>query len=100
MDLKPNHNSPVISEPIPVKSRLGLPSNLMSYPPGIELNSKTSMLLNMNNIQRRKNVPSKLDELRAGGWLEAMIACSPPRKKQTKDSDDSFEQYFTWMVRY
>lgn len=54
----------------------------------------------LNNIQRRKNVPGKLDELRAGGWLEAMIACSPPRKKQTKDSDDSYEQYFTWMVRY
>jgi hypothetical protein len=97
MDLKPNHNSPVITDSVPVKSRLGLPSNLMSYPPGSNgLNSTTSMLL--NNIQRRKNVPSKLDELRVGGWLEAMIACSPPRKKQTKDLDESNEQYRTWMV--
>lgn len=94
MDLKPNHSSPVITDPVPVKSRLGLPS----YPPSSNgLNSKTSMLL--NNIQRRKNVPSKLDELRVGGWLEAMIACSPPRKRQTKDLDESNEQYRTWMVR-
>ncbi|KAJ4803055.1 Trehalose 6-phosphate phosphatase [Rhynchospora pubera] len=99
MDLKPNHNSPVITDPVPVKSRLGLPSTLMSYPPSSNgLNSPTSILL--NNMQRRKNVPSKLDELCTGGWLEAMIACSPPRKKQTKDSDENIEQYHKWMMKY
>jgi len=54
---------------------------------------------------RRKPVPSKLDDVRASGWLDAMQSSSPPRKKLNKEysvdseSDEADSAYRTWLVR-
>ncbi|KAJ3681869.1 hypothetical protein LUZ60_014442 [Juncus effusus] len=94
--LKPNHNSPILTDPVPVKSRL------MSYSPTSNgYNSTASILL--NNMQRRsKNIPGKLDDIRTSNWLEAMIACSPPRKKQSlsEENNSTDDVYQSWMLKY
>ncbi|XP_039046777.1 probable trehalose-phosphate phosphatase F isoform X4 [Hibiscus syriacus] len=101
MDLKSNHSSPVLTDPIPVtNSRLGIHSNLLSYPPsgGTLPTGKYIM------IPRKK--PGKLEDVWSNGWLEAMRSSSPPRKKLIKHKDfnidaaaDDFDiAYCSWMV--
>ncbi|MQM18314.1 hypothetical protein Taro_051303 [Colocasia esculenta] len=102
MDLMPNHSSPVLADPVPVnKTRLGMPSNLLpctppaaAFPPPLYL-----------TISRRKAVPGKVDDVRVGGWLDAMASSSPPRKKLNKDSldfssDDADVAYRSWLLKY
>lgn len=99
MDLKSNHSSPVLTDPIPInKSRLGIHSNLLSYPlSGGSLSSGKYM-----TIPRKK--PGKLDDVRSNGWLDAMKSSSPPRKKLIKEfnievaADDIDIAYCSWMV--
>ena len=99
MELKSNHSSPVLTDPIPVnKSRLGIHSNLLSYPQsGGSLSPGKYM-----TIPRKK--PGKLDDVRSNGWLDAMKSSSPPRKKLIKDfnievsADDIDIAYCSWMV--
>ncbi|XP_073000735.1 probable trehalose-phosphate phosphatase 2 [Typha latifolia] len=105
MDLKANHSSPVITDPVPVnKSRFGLPSNVMPYSTTPVTGYPSSGLY--LNIPRRKGIPGKLDEVRANSWLDAMIASSPPRKKLYKDigfdvaSDEVDASYRTWLMKY
>ncbi|RWV90164.1 hypothetical protein BHE74_00048747 [Ensete ventricosum] len=101
MDMKSNHNSPVLTDPVPLsKSRLGLPSNITPYSPVSTPYSTSSLYL---QIPRRKS--GKLDDVRATGWLDAMKASSPPRKKlMNKDitsesqPDETDAVYHTWMV--
>ncbi|XWS49076.1 hypothetical protein CRYUN_Cryun13aG0132500 [Craigia yunnanensis] len=101
MELKSNHSSPVLTDPIPVnKSRLGIHSNLLSYPQsGGSLSSGKYMA-----IPRKK--PGKLDDVRSNGWLDAMKSSSPPRKKLIKDfnievsADDIDIAYCSWMIKY
>ncbi|XP_072983861.1 trehalose-phosphate phosphatase A-like [Typha latifolia] len=103
MDLKTNHGSPVITDPAPVSnSRLGLPSNLMPYStPSAEYSSSLYL-----NRPRRKHVPSKLDDVRASGWLDVMKSSSPPHKNPNKHSihdaasDEVGHVYRTWMMKY
>ncbi|XP_008787005.1 probable trehalose-phosphate phosphatase F [Phoenix dactylifera] len=104
MDLKPKHNSPVLTDPVPVNnSRLGLPSNITPYSPQGPAYPSSSMYL---TISRRKPMPSKLDDVRHGGLPDAMGSSSPPRKKLNKDFSSesaSVEQdaaYRTWMLKY
>ncbi|XP_010264217.1 PREDICTED: probable trehalose-phosphate phosphatase F [Nelumbo nucifera] len=102
MDLKSKHAAPVLTDPVPVsKSRLGI-SSLLSYSsPGAAFPSGLYL-----TIPRKKPVPGKLDDVRAAGWLDAMKASSPPRKKLTKDfnieitSEDNDVAYSSWMIKY
>lgn len=104
MELKPTHSSPVLTDPAPVnKSRLGIPSSLLPYSqqgPSFPASGKYIM------IPRKK--PGKLDDVRSNGWLDAMKASSPPRKKLIKDlslevpaaADDSEITYSSWMLKH
>ncbi|XP_010053438.1 probable trehalose-phosphate phosphatase F isoform X2 [Eucalyptus grandis] len=55
-------------------------------------------------IPRRK--PGILDDVRSNGWLDAMKASSPPRKKLVRDftfeaaADDSDAAYVSWMLKH
>ncbi|KAK8626166.1 hypothetical protein V6N13_133818 [Hibiscus sabdariffa] len=103
MDLKSNHSSPVLTDPIPIsKSRLGIHSNLLSYPQsGGSLSSGK-----YKTISRKK--PAKLEDVWSNGWLDAMKSSSPPRKKLIKgfdiefaaDDDDTDIAYHSWMIKY
>ncbi|OMO52429.1 Trehalose-phosphatase [Corchorus olitorius] len=102
MELKSNHSSPVLTDPTPLnKSRLGIHSNLLSYPQsGGSLSSGKYI-----TIPRKK--PGKLDDVRSNGWLDAMKSSSPPRKKLIKDinievaaADDIDIAYCSWMIKY
>ncbi|KHG07067.1 otsB [Gossypium arboreum] len=103
MELKSNHSSPVLTDPIPVNnSRLGIHSNLLSYQQsGGSLSSGKYM-----TIPRKK--PGKLEDVWSNGWLEAMRSSSPPRKRLIKDKDFTIEAaaddfdiaYCSWMIKY
>lgn len=101
MDLKSNHASPVLTDPAPTnKSRLGIHSGLLPYTQqGASFSSSKYV-----TIPRKK--PAKLDDVRSNGWLDAMKASSPPRKKLIKDvnfevvSDDADVAYRPWMLKY
>ncbi|KAJ7952474.1 Trehalose 6-phosphate phosphatase [Quillaja saponaria] len=100
MDVKSNHSSPVLTDPVPInKSRLGIRSSLFGY----------SQQDPSVSPSRRIRAPRKsLEDVRTNGWLDAMKASSPPRKKPIKeyniefasnDSTDS-EDYRSWMLDY
>ena len=102
MDLKSSHASPVLTDPVPInKSRLGIHSSLLTY-------SQQDPPLSPGKYTRtgsRKSTGS-LDDVRSNGWLDAMKASSPPRKKFVKGSnvqvatiDFEIEEYRSWMVR-
>ncbi|CAK9171139.1 unnamed protein product [Ilex paraguariensis] len=100
MDSKSTKASPILTDPTPInKSRLGIYSSLLPYS-----QSGPSFSTSMLTIPRKK--PTKLDDVRSNGWLDAMKASSPPRKKLLKDSklevasDDSNVAYNSWMVKY
>lgn len=102
--MKPNHNSPVLADSVPVsKSRLGLSSNMVPYSPPATGYSSPGLYL---TIPRRKPISSKLDDVRASGWLDAMQSSSPPRKKLNKDfgleseTDEVDPAYRTWVMKY
>ncbi|XVF52661.1 hypothetical protein PTKIN_Ptkin05aG0036500 [Pterospermum kingtungense] len=101
MELKSNHSSPVLTDPVPGnKSRLGIHSNLLSYPQSNGSLSSGKYI----TIPRKK--PGKLDDVRSNGWLDAMKSSSPPRKKLIKDfnievaADDIDIAYCSWMLKY
>ncbi|MQL80918.1 hypothetical protein Taro_013361 [Colocasia esculenta] len=103
MDLKSNHNAPVLTDPVPAnKSRLGMHSNLLPFTPPTAAFSSGSYL----SIPRKKTIPGKLEDVRASGWVDAMQASSPPRKRLNKDmvvessSDDTDAAYHSWVFKY
>ncbi|KAI4327098.1 hypothetical protein L6164_019598 [Bauhinia variegata] len=93
-----NHGSPV---PIG-KSRLGIFSSLLTC-------SQQDQPVSPGKYTRsgsRKSAAS-LDDVRSNGWLDAMKASSPPRKKLLKGSniqvasiDHETEDYLSWMLDY
>lgn len=100
MDLKSNHNSPVLADPVPInKSRLSL--RLVPY---LQQGSAFSSSLYLTT-HRRKAMPGKLDDLLASGWLDGMRSSSP-QKKVAKDSsfetlvDETEALYRTWVMKY
>ncbi|KAL0373046.1 UNVERIFIED_CONTAM: putative trehalose-phosphate phosphatase G [Sesamum calycinum] len=101
MDLKSTNGSLVVADPAPItKSRLGAYSGLMPYS-----QSGQSLAANIGTVPRKK--PTKLDDVRSNGWLDAMISSSPPRKRVHKDfnafdivSDEADVAYQSWMIRY
>jgi|UniRef100_A0A2N9HYV2 trehalose 6-phosphate phosphatase len=100
MDLKSNHTAPVLTDPPPInKSRLGLHSSLLTYPPSRAAYSPGILL-----IPRKKT--GILDDVRSSSWLDAMKSSSPPHKKITKDVNNEYAlsdtdaAYNTWLVKY
>ncbi|CAK9173184.1 unnamed protein product [Ilex paraguariensis] len=100
MDLKSTKASPILTDAAPInKSRLGIHSSLLPCS-----QSGSSFSTSVLTIPRKK--PSKLDDVRSNGWLDAMKSSSPPRKKILKDfnvevaSDDSDVAYNSWMVKH
>eukprot|EP00258_Populus_trichocarpa_P022469 XP_024438488.1 trehalose-phosphate phosphatase A isoform X2 [Populus trichocarpa] len=102
MDLKSNHNAPVLTDSAPLsKSRLrGYHHGLMLpySPSGAPFSS--NLLL---SIPRRKT--GVLDDVRSCGWLDAMKSSSPTHKKFAKDinhelsAPDPEVAYRTWLMR-
>ncbi|KAK2356167.1 trehalose-phosphatase [Trifolium repens] len=105
MDLKPSHVSPILTDPVPAnKSRLGIHSSLLAY------SQQDSPLSNSGKYTKsnsKKNM-GNLDDVRSNGWLDAMKASSPPRKKSTHKGssaqvasiDYDVEDYNLWMLGY
>jgi trehalose 6-phosphate phosphatase len=98
MDLETRHNSPVFVDPL---SSLALPSSVMPYTTPTSFPSSGLYL----NTPKKKPLPSKIEEVRAAGWLDLMLASSPPRKRQSKDifpgdvqADDLDLRYRNWTV--
>lgn len=97
MEKNAHEASSVITDSAPIKkSRLGImPSNTLARSP-------TGASKLPGKFTRLK--PVKLEDVRSNGFLEAMIASSPPRKKLVKDlnvevaSDDIDLAYTSWMV--
>ncbi|KAL5064349.1 hypothetical protein RYX36_026086 [Vicia faba] len=104
MDLKPSHASPIRSDPVPTnKSRLGIHSSLLAC-------SQQDSPLSPGKFPKsnsKKNMGG-LDDVRSNGWLDAMKASSPPRKKsihkassaQVASFDYDSEDYNLWMQGY
>ncbi|XP_027336207.1 probable trehalose-phosphate phosphatase F [Abrus precatorius] len=100
MDLKSPH---VRTDPVPVnKSRLGRHSNMLAYSQQDSPHSHGKY----SRSNSKKSIGS-LDDVRSNGWLDAMKASSPPRKKllkglsaQVASIDYDFEDYFSWMLEY
>lgn len=97
MDLKTSLNSPVVADPLPT---LALPSAVMTFTTPTSFPSPGLYL----NASKKKPLLGKLEEVRATGWLDLMMASSPTRKRQVKDvvndvqTDDLDLQYRNWMV--
>ena len=101
MDLKPNHNSPILSDPAPItKSRLGVHSNMLPYSAAPGVGFAPNLLL----ITRKRT--GVLDDVRASIWLDAMKSSSPPPNRIAKDvvnelpSFDPDLLYCSWMVLF
>ncbi|KAL7001698.1 trehalose-phosphatase [Sarracenia purpurea var. burkii] len=99
MDLKSNHNAPVLTESAPMnKSRLSIHSSLYS-PPGVVFSPGLFL-----TIPRKK--PFAVDDFRSSSWLDAMTSSSPTHKKKAKDSGtelvstDTDIAYRNWMLKY
>lgn len=100
MDMKSNHNGPVLTDPPPMtltKSRLGIHSSLYS-PPGVVF-SHTLFL----SIPRKK--PLIVNDVRSSSWLDAMKSSSPTHRKKAKESSTELAStdtdfYHSWMVSF
>lgn len=94
-------SSPVLTDPSPIKeSRVGIHPSFIPYS-----QSGTSLSTAMY-IPIPKKKPSKVEDVLSNGWLDAMKASSPPRKRLfLKDfnvavySDDGEVAYSSWMVK-
>ncbi|XP_026401335.1 probable trehalose-phosphate phosphatase F isoform X2 [Papaver somniferum] len=101
MDMKSNHVASVLTDPVPMsKSRLGIHSSLLPCSPtGMSLSPVLYL-----TIPRKKPILGILDDVRSGGWLDAMKSSSPPPKKMTKESstvsDENEVEYSSWLLKY
>lgn len=100
--MKSSHVSPILTDPVPVnKSRLGIHSSLLAC-------SQQDSPLSPGKYSKSNSKKSmgSLDDVRSNGWLDAMKASSPPRKKmihkgssaQVASIDYDIEDYNLWMV--
>lgn len=99
--MKSNHNSPVLTDPVPInKSRLGL--RLVPYLQQGSTFSSSALYL---TTHRRKIMPGKLEDLIASGWLDGMKSSSP-QKRLNRDSDfeavldENETVYRNWVMKY
>ncbi|XP_052179472.1 probable trehalose-phosphate phosphatase F [Diospyros lotus] len=98
MDLKSNHNAPVLTDPAPMNKSRSIYSSLCSpqgvvFPPGRFL-----------TIPGKK--PVVLDDVRSSSWLDVMKSSSPTHKRKCKDSgaelvsSDTDVPYSNWTLKY
>ncbi|KAF8728057.1 hypothetical protein HU200_018633 [Digitaria exilis] len=98
MDLKTSLNSPVVAD-LPT---LALPAAVMAFTTPTSFQCPGLCL----NTTKKIPLPGKIEEVRATGWLDLMMASSPTRKRQIKDvvndiqTDDLDLQYRNWLVNY
>ncbi|KAK4748549.1 hypothetical protein SAY87_015135 [Trapa incisa] len=99
----PNHTSPVLADSSPTSNNTklrGIHSGLLPYAQQSTHFSPSKYI----KIPRRK--PVKPDDVSSNGWLDAMRASSPPRKKLVKDfnceiaSENPDSAYLSWMNKY
>lgn len=104
-DMKSKNASPVLADPAPLtKSRLGIPTNSMPCLPSTNSvgPSFPDGLFFPSNQKRTK--PSKLEDVRASGWLDAMKSSSPTYRDPNKDAKSAKVQggldaaYHSWTV--
>ncbi|XP_057738904.1 probable trehalose-phosphate phosphatase F [Arachis stenosperma] len=90
MDLNSSHVSPVLTDSVPVnKSRLGIHSSLLTYSQQDSSSPHSAGPATAGKLPRtgsRKSAAGSIDDVRFNGWLDAMKASSPPRKKLLKGS--------------
>lgn len=102
MDIKSNHSTSVLADPPPIsKSRLGIHSSLVPYPPGSAYSS--GMYIVIPKKKANPNNSYKLDDVRC--MIDSMLLSSPPRKKLTKDPNaevatEDTQLYRSWMLKY
>ncbi|RWR77339.1 trehalose-phosphate phosphatase A-like protein isoform X1 [Cinnamomum micranthum f. kanehirae] len=105
VDMKSKNTSPVLADPAPLtKSRLGISSNLMPCLPS--MNSVTPSLPDSLFFpsNQKKPKPSKLEDVRASGWLDAMKSSSPTYRDPNKDANHAKVQggldtaYHSWTL--
>lgn len=99
MDLKTGLKSPVIADRLPT---LALPGAIMTFTTPTSFPSPGFCL----NTAKKVPLPGQIEEVRATGWLDLMMASSPTRKRLIKDvvtetqPDDLGLQYHNWMGKY
>ncbi|XP_076927411.1 trehalose-phosphate phosphatase A-like [Bidens hawaiensis] len=98
MDLKSNHVSPILTDPITIsKPRLGIHESLLPYPSS-EVFTQGPFL----TIPWKK--PGLLDDVLSTSWLDAMKSSSPRNiiKYYGNDfsSNDVDVAYCNWMIKY
>ncbi|CAL4915485.1 unnamed protein product [Urochloa decumbens] len=99
MDLKTGLSSPVIADHLPT---IALPAAVMTFTTPTSFPSPGLCL----NTTKKIPLPGKIEEVRATGWLDLMMASSPTRKRQVKDvvsdtqTGDVDLQYHNWTVDY
>ncbi|XP_020978766.1 probable trehalose-phosphate phosphatase F isoform X2 [Arachis ipaensis] len=87
MDLNSSHVSPVLTDSVPVnKSRLGIHSSLLTYSQQDSSSPAPAPAGKLPRTGSRKSAAGSIDDVRFNGWLDAMKASSPPRKKLLKGS--------------
>ncbi|KAI4315284.1 hypothetical protein L6164_028113 [Bauhinia variegata] len=99
------HGSPVLTDPVPIsKSRLGIHSSLLTFS---QLDQPMSPTTSKYTRSGSRKSTASLDDVRFNGWLDAMKASSPPRKKLLKGSciqvasiDNEIEDNISWMLNY
>lgn len=99
-----SHVSPVLTDPVPInKSRLGIHSSFLSYS---QQDPPLSLSPTKYSRSSSRKISGSLDDVRSNGWLDAMKASSPPRKKQSKGchsqvastDSDTEDDYCSWLV--
>ncbi|KAL6004936.1 hypothetical protein ACLOJK_005494 [Asimina triloba] len=96
-------SAPVLTDHVPTnQSRLGMHSSLLPRPP-----QSTPVSSGMYSaIPRKKPLPGKLEDVKAKGWLDAMIASSPPHTRLITDPstvsvlDESDAAQRLWLLKY
>ncbi|MED6106867.1 hypothetical protein PIB30_008565 [Stylosanthes scabra] len=87
MELNSSHVSPVLTESVAVnKSRLGIHSSLLPYSQQDSSSPLSPAAGKLSRTGSRKSAAGNIDDVRFNGWLDAMKASSPPRKKILKGS--------------
>ncbi|KAL6012680.1 hypothetical protein ACLOJK_003169 [Asimina triloba] len=102
MDINSSNASPVLADSTPLtQSRLGIPLNLIPVPSATSSSTPGFSSSRFFTLNRKKPKPTKLDDVRASGWLDAMKASSPTHRNLDKDAatDCSDATYHSWMVR-
>ncbi|XP_068657689.1 trehalose-phosphate phosphatase A-like [Aristolochia californica] len=102
-----SNSSPVLADPAPLsKSRLGIPSNLITCPSSASPYTTAFPFSRLFSPSWKKSIPSKLDDVRASGWLNAMRASSPTHTGPNKSLDpsgvfwDGDAAYNSWKLLY